>query len=252
MVITTDALVLRTRNYRENDRQCLLLTEKLGPVYAYAHGARSLRNKNFAATTQFACGQYTLTSRGDSYTVTESGIEQVFGSIQTDLDRLALAQYLCELAGELAPPDENSAAFLRLMRGALGYLSAGKRPNAVIKAACELRMLSMAGYMPDLVMCASCGAYEADVMYFSPAAGNIVCAECGSPAGAVALGRGAVEAMRHCLYVELSKVFSFTLPEPSLSQLGRAAERYLLARVERGFTTLDFLRSLAQPTPESQ
>ena len=38
--------------------------------------------------------------------------------------------------------------------------------------------------------------------------------------------------------------FSFRLAEPSLSELGQITESYLCTRLERGFSTLDFYKSL--------
>ncbi len=39
-------------------------------------------------------------------------------------------------------------------------------------------MLAIAGYMPDLVACADCAAYESDVMYFLPDSGILRCKDC--------------------------------------------------------------------------
>ncbi|MFR1477883.1 MAG: hypothetical protein ACLSB9_20490 [Hydrogeniiclostridium mannosilyticum] len=50
--------------------------------------------------------------------------------------------------------------------------------------------------------------------------------------------------MRHIVYVDFEKLFSFSLPEDGLKQLAKASERYLLATLGRGFQTLDFFHQM--------
>ena len=51
-------------------------------------------------------------------------------------------------------------------------------------------------------------------------------------------------ALRYLDSAPSSRVFSFRLAEPSLSELGQITESYLCTRLERGFSTLDFYKSL--------
>jgi DNA repair protein RecO (recombination protein O) len=55
---------------------------------------------------------------------------------------------------------------------------------------------------------------------------------------------GTLQAMRYILASEPKKIFSFTLGEDSLKELCGICEAYLLTRLERGFYTLDFYKSL--------
>jgi len=237
--------VLRTRSYRESDRLCTLLTRTCGVINAYARGARNLKNKNFASTNQLSYARFTLFSGKDgSYSINDTHLEHIFVPVLADLDRLSLAQYLCELAEEMTPPDKHSEAYLMLMLRALNTLSKRDRSVPLIKAATELRMLSVSGFMPDLVMCSECGEYEADLMHFMPRTGTIRCGSCGPDGPSVPLSRGALTAMRHCCYTDMNQTFSFSLAESSLEQFSQACERYMTERLERTFTTLDFYRSL--------
>ena len=165
--------------------------------------------------------------------------------MRADIEKLALAQYFCELAGVLAPSEEPAEEFLRLLLTALHLLGAGKRDPRLIKAVTELRLLALAGYMPDLTACRACGGTDSPVMWLSLTAGNLTCDACPRPGGAVALPPNILAAMRHGLYRELEKAFSFTMQDASLTELSRAAEAFLLAQLQRGFRTLDFYHSLS-------
>ena len=246
MNTTVNALVLKVQSVGENDRLCTLLTDRLGIIRAFARGAKSMKNRNFAATAQFVCGSFVLRCSKDTWSILESSFDELFVRLRDDIFKLALGQYLCELAYELTPEDADSSCYLLLLKSALYLLANSDRAPGVIKAATEMRMLSLGGYMPDLVMCEECGAYEADVMYFTPRTGTIRCKECGGKGECVALSRGALAALRHTIYVDLDKTYAFLLGEPSLSRLCEASERYLLEQTGRSFPTLDFYKSLLQ------
>lgn len=246
MHLTVSGIVLRVRQSGDNDRLCTILTDTHGVIHAYAKGARSMKNKNTTATAQFVYGHFELFRRKEFYTIDESSYEDLFTGLREDIVRLSIAQYLCQLAMELVPDEQPAGDFLPLLRAALYYLSENTRPPLLVKAAAELRMLSMAGYMPDLVMCGGCGAYEHDVMYFLPRTGQIRCGQCGVGSGETGfrLGRGAMTAMRHAIYAEQKKLFAFTLSEESLQQFSKASEAFVLAKLERNLTTLAFLHTM--------
>ena len=246
MNLTVSGLVLKVSQSGNSDRFCTLLTDTHGVISAFAKGARSMKNKNATATAQFVYGSYELFRSRDRYIIDESQYEELYTGLREDIVRLSVAQYLCQLTMELVPGEQPAGEFLRLMRMALWYLSENKRPPLLVKAAAEMRMLSMAGYMPDLVMCRECGAYEHDVMHFVPQTGRIYCGNCGSRPGepSVKLGRGAMTALRHSVYADLPKLFAFSLGGESLRQFSDAAEAYALSKIEKSLTTLAFLKTM--------
>ncbi len=246
MNLTVSGIVLKAKLSGDNDRFCTILTDTHGVINAVARGARSMKNKNSTATAMFVYGSYELFRSRDHYIIDESQYEELYTGLREDLVRLSVGQYLCQLAMELAPEEQPAADYLRLMRAALWYLSEDKRPAMLIKAASEMRMLSMAGYMPDLVMCRGCGAYEHETMLFIPSKGQISCADCGVrwDEYALKLSRGAMTAMRHSIYADLRKLFAFSLSGESLQQFCSAAEAFTLSKIEKSLTTLEFLRTM--------
>lgn len=244
---SVEGIVLRVQQVGDNDRLCTLLTNKFGVVSAYARGAMNIKNKNAAAANQFVYGTFQLFYNKERYIIDDSDYKELHIGIRKSIEGLALAQYLCEFASELAPKETEAEDYLLLMRLALHFIDTSKYPLQIIKTATEMRMLSMAGYMPDLIMCANCGAYEDDEMYFMPRSGRISCSKCGpSGGGYVKMSRGALAAMRHSIYVEMRKIYSFTLSDESLSQLCNAAEAYIRENIDIKFKTLEFLKILMQ------
>ena len=161
------------------------------------------------------------------------------------MERLSLAQYFCELAGALAPQETEAGDFLRLMLNAMHFLCKGTRPNLLLKAIVEMRMLSLAGYMPNLICCAGCSCYEAEEMYFLPRSGLIYCGDCQRPSEpSVRLGRGALTGLRHTIYADFEKLFLFSLSEQGLKELSQASELYVISTLQRSFNTLDFYHQI--------
>ena len=242
MKLTTDALIIRENNtVGESDRFVTALTRDLGVIRASVRGARQIKNRNGSATQLLCYSRLSLYKGREKYIVDDAEPLQVFFDVRGDLTKLALAQYFCELAGALAPVEEEAEQELRLLLNGLHYLSEGTRPSALIKAVTELRLLCKAGYMPAVAQCARCESQECTA--FSPLRGDVTCEEHKS-ADMLTLSGCAMAALRHIVYAPFEKCFAFSLPEADLAVLGEAAEQFLLSQLGRGFNTLDFYHSL--------
>lgn len=247
MRLSTDGLIVKEKNVGEYDRLVVALTRHRGLITAFASGARRLKNRNASSTSLLCYSNLTFFKNKDTYKIDEASAIQVFFSLRGDIVRLSLAQYFCELSLCLAPEGGEAEDFLRLVLNGLHYLSAESRPLPLIKSVVELRLLCLAGYMPDLLVCAGCGAFEGETMYLDPVGGGLVCDDCRKKVGRqglLPLSRGVLAGLRHIAYAELEKLFSFSLPEESLRQLNLVTERYLLVQTDRQFITLDFYHSL--------
>ena len=161
---------------------------------------------------------------------------------------MALAQYFCELAGVLVPEESPAEDYLRLMLNALYFLSQNTRPALLLKLVVEMRMMSFSGYMPDLLYCQGCGCYEADTMLFLPRSGTLLCADCARNLAeeAIPIQKGMVTALRHSIYADFDKLFSFQLSPEGLKQAAKASERYVIHTLQRSFSTLEFYHQMEE------
>ena len=76
--------------------------------------------------------------------------------------------------------------------------------------------------------------------------GALLCEKCRAGAEGIRLPVSAtvLDAMRYIVYCEPKKLFSFDIGADSLEQLSTVTEAYLTTQLERGFSTLDFYKSL--------
>ena len=239
MKFRTEGLIIREQQSGEDDRLVTLLTRDHGVIRAFVRGAKRIKSRSQSATGLFAYGSYSIYRGRDAYSVDEAQPKEIFFDLRNDIEALALAQYFCELAGELAPVEDDADEFLRLILNALHMLMNKKRPQAQLKAVVELRLLCLSGYMPDLVVCGDCGEEYDGNFLFSPVEGLIFCEKCRHKHSGVMLTPGVLRAMRHICYSEDEKLFTFTLGEDSLKMLGEVTQ------TSKKFKTLDFYKAMA-------
>lgn len=242
MKFQTDGLIIREQQTGEDDRLVTLLTRDHGVIRAFVRGAKRVKSRAQSATQLFAYGAYSVYRGRDAYSIDEAQPKEIFFDLRNDITALSLAQYFCELVGELAPVEDDADDYLRLILNALHMLMNRKRPQAQLKAVVELRLMCLAGYMPDLIVCGDCEEeYEGDFL-FSPVEGRIFCEKCRDKHTGITLPSGVLRAMRHICYSEDEKLFSFVLGDESLATLSKVTEKFLLMQIPKKYKTLDFYK----------
>lgn len=245
MSISTDGLVIKVNNVGEYNRVISVLTKDYGVVHAFVHGARSLKNKNSAGSSLLSFSHFTFSKKNDTYTVTDATVNKVFFNLRGDIEKLTLAQYFCELAGVLAPIEDDSNEFLRLILNSIHFLSEGTREPLLLKCITELRMLSLSGYAPDIVACRECGKFEDEVMFFDPIDSGLYCVDCKPPnTKLITVRSGILAAMRHIVFSDFNKLYNFSLQKDTLIRLSNVCETFLLSQIEHKFSTLEFFKNL--------
>lgn len=246
MNIKTDGIILRETMTGEQDRLVTVLTRSNGVIKAFVNGARNPKSKNVSSTGLLCYSDFMISkSQKGVYVIKEATAKELFFSLREDIVNLSLAQYFAELTYELSPREEDSSEFLSLILNSLYLLSTGKRDRKTIKSTIELRMLSLAGYMPSIICCENCGAFESDVMYFSPYSGELYCELCRGAQRLTRLSIGTVTAMRHICFSDSDKIFNYRLPTDGLNALSSVTEKYLIYITSRKYKTLDFYKTMA-------
>lgn len=248
MRITTDALVIKETSIGDNDRLVTLMTRDLGIINAFAVGAKSIKSKRGAATGLLSYSNFNLDKKGDTYKIVEASVNKMFFGAGSDIESLSLAQYFCELSLYLYPEDNTSLEFLRLILNSLNFLSQKSFDKNLLKAITELRIASISGYAPNLVACDKCGKFEDKYMFFRYSDGSIFCKDCNIDGATQKISLDILKAMRHIIYSDFNKVFSFKLSIDNAHKLSKITEKYIIYQTEHKFKTLDFYNSIVSDT----
>lgn len=254
--VEVKGLVIRTTDIREADRLITIFTEEMGIVTALARSARSLKSRKMSSTLQFCYSSFVLYKQGEYYQIKETSLIESFFGIRNTIEGLALASYIAEVLNEVAI-SEAERDLLRLALNSLYAISENKYSLDKIKAAFEIRVASIIGFMPDVLACSHCGEKLGN-FYFEIMAGKLKCYACHEKAASQRLEpenphesqivcimtEGAKFALGYCIYSPLEKIFSFKISDGDMSLFCRATEEYLINQLERSFKSLEFYKEV--------
>lgn len=248
MHVVTQGLVLREVAYKESDKILTVLTREGGKRTVKAPGCRRKGSRLAASAQLLVWSDMTLFAYKDNWSLNEAESQEQFWGVKSDVEKLALACYFAEVVDAVAEEGRSDGALLSLLLNSLYALDCLSKPQALVKAAFELKLVCLAGYEPTLDACSYCGAEEPENPCFHLSRGALRCVRCrdgaGDIAGAVPLPPDALAALRHVAYGDPKRLFSVPITEKGLTVMSNLCERYLLNQMERRFHTLDFYQSL--------
>ncbi|MBQ9098126.1 MAG: DNA repair protein RecO [Clostridia bacterium] len=259
---SADSLILRAVDRGDNDKLLTVLTADYGKFYAILKGAHSMRRREAAAAEAFTWSNVEYYERGGVKWIKSATSIESFPALRYDMEKLFLAAYFCEVAGELSDERQPAGEILPLTLNALHMLSTTKGEDARIKAAFEMRAACIGGFTPELVRCRDCGCPADRDGYLDVMNGAFVCRECLSKREALRplpevdelgertvlcpLSPGSVAALRYVAEAHPKRIFAFRVTDArELNEFSRAAENYLLHHLERSFPSLENLKKLA-------
>lgn len=245
MYLTIQAVVLRVTDYNDRDALLTVLSRSHGKLTVKARGLRRKNSPLIAPCQLLAYGEFTLFEYRGQYTINEAHSIELFTQLRRDLTRLSLGTYFAQAAEVISQEDLPNPELQSLLLNSLYALSKLGLPEPLVKAVFELRSACLAGYTPDLFGCHVCGSQRPD--RFDLSAGQLECLKCraGESAGIrMPVTPGILEAMRYICLCDPKKLFGFRIGDDTLGQLSALTEAYLTTQLERGFSALDFYKSL--------
>ena len=245
MYLTIQGIVLRVTDYNDRDALLTLLTRRHGNLTAKARGLRRKNSPLTAPCQLLAYGEFTLFEYRGQYTINEASSIELFTPLRRELTKLSLGTYFAQASEVLSQEDLPNPELQSLLLNCLYALSRLNLPEKLVKAVFELRSACLSGYTPDLFGCHICGSQDPD--RFDLSAGQLECRNCRSrDSGGIRMPvtPPLLEAMRYICLCDPKRLFSFQVGEETLDALSKLTEAYLTTQLERGFSTLDFYKSL--------
>ena len=244
MYLTIRAIVLRVTDYNDRDALLTVLTQKHGKLTIKARGLRRKNSPLIAPCQLLAFGEFTLFEYKGQYTINEAHSIELFSNLRRDLTKLSLGTYFAQVAEVLSQEDLPNPELQSLVLNCLYALSKLNEPEMKVKAVFELRAACLAGFMPDLFGCHICGCQNPD--RFDLSEGMLECVSCRGMGGGIRMpvNPSVLDAMRYICFCDPKKILSFDIKTENLMKLADITEAYLTTQLERGFSTLDFYKSL--------
>lgn len=248
MYLNTKGLVVRVTPYNDTDAILSILTPSHGKLAVKARGLRRKNSPLTAPCQLLAYAEFVLFEYRGMYTINEAHSVELFSSLRKDLQKLSLGSYFAQAAETMSQEDLPNPELLSLVLNCLYGLSKLDVPEVQVKAVFELRSACLSGYAPDLYGCYRCGCENPD--RFDISEGRLECAVCRNPESTglrMPVTPGILDAMRYICVCDSKKLFSFSASPDTLEALSYVTESYLSTQLERGFSALDFYKSLLIP-----
>ena len=245
MYLTIQAIVLRVTDYNDRDALLTVLSRNHGKLTIKARGLRRKNSPLIAPCQLLAYGEFTLFEYKGQYTINEAQPIELFTHLRRDLTKLSLGTYFAQAAEVISQEDLPNPELQSLLLNCLFALSKLNEAESKVKAVFELRAACLAGYMPDLFGCHVCGSQEPD--RFDLSEGRLECTTCRSMESSgirMPINAAVLEAMRYICFCDPKKLLRFQIGSENLDKLSNLSEAYLTTQLERGFSTLDFYKSL--------
>ena len=248
MSLNTKGLVVRVTPYNDTDAILSVLTPNHGKLTVKARGLRRKNSPLIAPCQLLAYAEFTLFEYRNMYAINEAHSIELFSALRKDLQQLSLGSYFAQAAETMSQEDMPNPELLSLVLNCLYGLSKLNVPEAMVKAVFELRSACLSGYTPDLYGCYRCGCDHP--VRFDISEGRLECAACrdhNSTGLRMPVTPGVLDAMRYICSCDSRKLFSFSASPETIESLSYVTESYLSTQLERGFSTLDFYKSLLIP-----
>ena len=215
-----------------------VLADGLGVISVSAYGVKSKKSKTRVRV--FSCCDFILSKKnGDIYRMEQVELVDSFYPVCEDITKLSLANYLADIAHDAFETADSN--ILSLLLNTLYVISYKEIDLNLVKAVFELKLSQYMGYEPQIDACIRCGSTE-NISAFD-IFGGIKCKLCQSRSDMPMTG-GTYAAIRHILFGESSKLFSFSVTEPVLKELSKIAEKYILEKCERNYKSLEYLKKI--------
>ena len=166
MEIKTEAIVVQTLDYKDDDKLLTLFSPALGKITAGIRGVKKPKAKLAFASQPFCFAEYVLAEKGGRYTVVSAYLHESFFELRTDLEKYFSACAMAEAVRELSLENERyDSMFVALIEGLKGLCLAGEDAGEAL-VVFLLVALREIGYPLDLGYLEECNKEIGDKLWF--------------------------------------------------------------------------------------
>ncbi len=206
-------MVLKAEPIGEYDRRIVILSKEKGKISAFAKGSRRPNSKMLAATNPFSFGVFRLYAGRSSYNVVDIEISNYFEGLREDLEGACYGMYFLEVMDYYTRENSDEKEMLKLLYQSLRALEKQSLKDRLVRYIFELKALAVNGEFPGMPRE---GDWEKSTEY----------------------------AVYYIEHSSVEKLYTFTVTEKVLGELGEIADIYRERFIDRPFKSLEILDNL--------
>jgi DNA repair protein RecO (recombination protein O) len=166
MEIKTDAIVLQTVDYKDNDKILTLFSPSLGKITAGIRGVKKPQAKLAFSAQPFCFAEYVLAEKGGRYTVTSAYLHESFFELRIDIVRFYAACAAAEVCRSILQENEQYDGLFIAFIECLKALSLAQEDVAETLISFLLVALRESGYPIDLSYLEECDGDIVEKLWF--------------------------------------------------------------------------------------
>lgn len=179
MEIIVNALVLKSIDYKDNDKILTLYSLEKGKITAGIKGVKKSGAKLKFASEPFAFCEYVLVKKGDRYTVTGASYIESFYNLRLDMLKYYASSVMLEAMSQLiSEGEQDHRLFSLLINSVKGINYQGDEIKTLI--AFLLELTSVLGYKIENFNCSQCGDTISGRVFFASQNAEFFCLPCRS------------------------------------------------------------------------
>lgn len=204
------AVVIKTQDFKENDKLVWLYTDKFGKVSSIAKGAKRSKSRLLALTLPLCYGEYMLFKGKSLFNIQEGKIINSFQGLLDNLDKLTYSSYICELIDIAIIEGENNPWLFKEFVTTLYLLNTDAIDYELLIRSFELKLLKATGYGLVLDYCTYCKKKLSVADFISLSSFGGVCDECKKEYG-LHISKGAYNALKFLIKTPSDKIYRLNL-----------------------------------------
>ena len=239
-------IVIKEVKLKEADKIITIFSKEMGKVQLYATRAQNIKSPFLAGTQLFTYASFIYSSKNSINFLNQISIINGFEKIKFDIEKIYYAMYFLEFLDKSVELEYPGKMMFEFIVNTLYTLDGAKEDVKLIRAIYELKMISLLGYTPEVTSCVKCDKeIEGDNYHFSFEDCGLLCEKCIEPIDkAIKLNKTTVYGMQYIIYIELNKIFLFTLTPEILKELRLVIDGLIKININQSFRTLDFLNEI--------
>ncbi|WP_168119295.1 DNA repair protein RecO [Paenibacillus sp. HB172176] len=240
MLHRAEGIVLRGMDYGENNKIITLLTKSNGKTGILVRGAKKVKSRHSSLAQPFTYGEFQYFRNKGLGTLNHGEIIESHHVLRTKLELSAYAAYAAELTDRTLQEEEPSGFYFEQLKACLEALQVGKDPQIVLHLY-EMRILELAGYLPELEQCMHCGN-RVGPFKLSCHSGGVLCSRCmARDTFALPVGEGAHKLLRLFARMDMRRLGDINVKPETKAELKQCMRGLMDAQLAIPMKSRSFL-----------
>ena len=216
-----EGIVIRERDYSDTSKIIDLFTKEFGIIGIIAKGAKSMKSSLRSVTTKFTYGIFNVYYKDKKLsTLKEVEVINSFKYLKKDIEKIAFATFLIDLAEQVYKQKEDSDIYDILISGLLKIND--QFDSLAITNIIEIKYLNYLGVMPKLQGCCVCGSQ--DIITMSVDKAGYICSSCRTDEPI--LNEKTLKLLKMFYYVNVSKIETLNISDSIKHEINNFLELY--------------------------